>query len=159
LWEGAFSVHPMTSTTIPAGSQSWHNTTGNSFRYVITVPGEYNYKCEVHTGMRGSFTVDNGTAVGMSAALHRRSRVPALSVTGMRHSENLTIRIVTERPGMAELQVTDLHGVNIASIKNMGMTTGINHVRLKGAAAPGWYCIRMKFNGAETGHPLTVIHY
>ena len=34
-WEGDFSVHPLSSTTLPAGAATWHVATGTRFTYVI----------------------------------------------------------------------------------------------------------------------------
>jgi plastocyanin len=57
-WEGDFSVHPLSSTVIPAGSESWHVSSGNTFSYVITIPGTYKYRCDLHTDMTGEFQAD-----------------------------------------------------------------------------------------------------
>ena len=64
-WEGDFTMHPLTSTTIPTGAASWQNTTGTAFKYVIEVPGSYDYHCEIHytIGMAGSFTVSATVAM------------------------------------------------------------------------------------------------
>ena len=65
-WRGDFSSHPLSSTTIPAGAASWHHATGTVFDYVVTVPGSYNYRCDIHwsLGMVGSFVA---TATGVEA--------------------------------------------------------------------------------------------
>ena len=58
-WVGDFTMHPLSSTTIPTNAQTWHVTSGSSFNYRITVAGDYNYKCDLHVGagMTGSFKV------------------------------------------------------------------------------------------------------
>jgi plastocyanin len=59
--------HTTTSLTIPAGATAWDNafsaTPGQTFMYVITVAGTYNYQCNYHyaMGMTGSFTVTGTT--------------------------------------------------------------------------------------------------
>jgi len=57
-WNGS-SIHTTTSTSVPNGASSWnHNfATAATFQYVITTAGTYNYKCNNHAGMTGSFTV------------------------------------------------------------------------------------------------------
>lgn len=57
-WQGPFSVHPLSSTSVPAGASAWHNGTGTVFDYVVGIPGAYNYQCDVHggLGMVGAFT-------------------------------------------------------------------------------------------------------
>lgn len=63
-WVGSFSVHPLSSTTIPANAATWHVAAGNSFSYRIAVAGQFNYKCDVHPGMIGSFTVSATRVIG-----------------------------------------------------------------------------------------------
>ncbi len=55
-WEGSFSFHPLSSVTIPQDAASFNVTSGTTFSYPVLVAGTYNYKCDVHTGMNGSFT-------------------------------------------------------------------------------------------------------
>lgn len=74
-WKGDFTMHPLSSTTIPAGALSWHNGTGTVFDYVVAGPGTYNYHCDVHFsfGMVGSFV-----AAVTSVDNDQNSRLPAL---------------------------------------------------------------------------------
>jgi plastocyanin len=57
-WQGDFSMHPLSSTSVPNGAASFHNTAGSSFSYHVTVAGTYHYQCDIHfsIGMVGSFT-------------------------------------------------------------------------------------------------------
>ena len=56
-WQGNFSFHPLSSTTIPAGANPWHVASGSTFDYVITVAGAYSYQCDAHQpAMAGSFS-------------------------------------------------------------------------------------------------------
>jgi|GEM_PF-6876220 plastocyanin len=63
-WRGDFSVHPLSSTSVPSGAAAFSNSSGTQFDYVIKVAGSYRYQCDVHfsIGMVGSFTV-TGTSV------------------------------------------------------------------------------------------------
>jgi plastocyanin len=64
-WDWVSGNHTTTSTTIPAGAAGWSHSLNsqdgnNSFIYVPTVTGTYNYKCNIHpTQMTGSFTVSS----------------------------------------------------------------------------------------------------
>lgn len=59
--------HTTTSLTVPAGAAAWDDTLFNDipqhyyFDYVVSVPGEYNYKCTPHynngNGMKGTISV------------------------------------------------------------------------------------------------------
>jgi plastocyanin len=64
-WEGAFSSHPLSSTTIPAGAATWHSASGSVFAYVVTVAGIYHYQCDFHvgSGMFGQFSANPSTGV------------------------------------------------------------------------------------------------
>lgn len=59
-WVLVFGEHTTTSTTIPAGAAVWNNpinAANQSFKYVPTVAGTYNYRCNIHPTMLASFTV------------------------------------------------------------------------------------------------------
>lgn len=73
VFSGNFAAHPLSSTTIPSGAQSFHVSSGNSFTYVVTVAGTYNYRCDFHSdlGMNGSFTASvlSGTGDPLAGSL------------------------------------------------------------------------------------------
>lgn len=96
-WQGDFSIHPLSSTTIPAGAATWLVTTGTVFNYVVQDAGTYNYQCNIHfiIGMIGSFT----TADSLTAPL---VLLPPDNVTGVSTSPRLTWNSVS---GAASYQV------------------------------------------------------
>ena len=57
-WQGTFSSHPLSSTSVPLGAASFQNGSGSTFSYLVQVPGNYNYECDIHgfSGMTGSFS-------------------------------------------------------------------------------------------------------
>lgn len=60
-WKWINGSHTTTSTVVPAGASSWNhpiNSTSQTFDYIVTVPGDYNFQCAIHFGMGmvGSFT-------------------------------------------------------------------------------------------------------
>jgi len=59
VWTLISGTHTTTSTVVPAGAATWDYTfTGvsDTYTYIITVPGVYEYLCSFHpTTMRGSF--------------------------------------------------------------------------------------------------------
>lgn len=67
VWMGDFSEHTLTLVKAPAGARGFKGIeTGSTFRYIVTVPGRYDYVCEDHVdqGMIGSFTaVASGTKI------------------------------------------------------------------------------------------------
>jgi plastocyanin len=70
-WEGSFTNHPLSSTSVPQGAQTFHSATGSTFSYNVQVGGTYNYECDLHaaSGMTGSFVAsvtgveDQGTSL------------------------------------------------------------------------------------------------
>jgi plastocyanin len=66
-WLYDIGFHTTTSTDIPAGADSWDapmQSIGDTYSYVPTVPGTYNYVCIYHqnSGMVGSFVVSSSAA-------------------------------------------------------------------------------------------------
>jgi len=79
-WQGDFTLHPMSSTTIPSGALSWNAIAGTIFNYVVTAVGNYDYQCDVHGGfgMVGSFV-----AVDYSPLATPNLLQPTNSATGV----------------------------------------------------------------------------
>src|SRR3972149_2724295 len=56
LWMWETNFHSSTSTSVPVSANAWDSGTLNSgatFKYVVSVAGEYKYKCTPH-GFTGS---------------------------------------------------------------------------------------------------------
>ena len=65
IWQGSFSKHPLTLTKAPSGAAGIHHIdSGSSYRYVVTIPGSYEYQCDKHAddGMTGSFVASAASA-------------------------------------------------------------------------------------------------
>jgi hypothetical protein len=58
-------MHPLSSTSVPAGAQSFHQASGSVFSYPVTVTGMYLYQCDFHVslGMTGSFNASAVTGI------------------------------------------------------------------------------------------------
>jgi plastocyanin len=110
-WDGDFGPHVLSSTTIPAGAASWHNATGTTFRYVITVAGSYNYQCDIHVslGMIGSFTA-SGSAVReiprLSGVLSRNSQLRIVASPTL----TPTLEFQIQSPSVVRLELLDMKG-------------------------------------------------
>lgn len=68
FWDNSAGDHTTTSAIIPAGALSWDaaiNGTSQTFTYVVTKPGSYDYICSFHAamGMIGHFNATGGTGV------------------------------------------------------------------------------------------------
>jgi plastocyanin len=59
VWTGDFDEHSLSLMKAPAGAKGFKSIqSGHTFRYIVTVPGRYDYQCDDHVdqGMIGSFT-------------------------------------------------------------------------------------------------------
>ena len=58
-WTLVAGLHTTTSTSVPAGAATWNYAftgPGDTYSYVVTVEGVYEYVCLNHPGMNGSFS-------------------------------------------------------------------------------------------------------
>lgn len=58
IWTLVSGTHTTTSTSVPAGASSWDYTfsgPGDSYSYIVTVEGIYEYHCSIHPDMKASF--------------------------------------------------------------------------------------------------------
>lgn len=124
-WEGDFSMHPLSSTSVPAGASSFHQGSGTVFTYVVTVAGTYLYQCDVHSasGMTGSF---------MALATGVENVQSSLRPTAFRLEQNFpnpfnptTVRSF-DLPVQAfvSMKVYNLIGQEVATIVNENMAAG-----------------------------------
>ena len=64
-WQGDFSMHPLSSVSVPTGAIVFHQGSGSEFSYIVTTAGMYNYQCDFHfsAGMMGSFSASITTGI------------------------------------------------------------------------------------------------
>lgn len=147
-WQGDFTMHPLSSTTIPAGAQTWHNAAGSSFSYRIAIPGTYNYQCDVHVslGMVGSFNA-NPSAVTYLAPSLVADRTTIVTMT---NSGKSSIRFTVPGTQRVLLSIMDLQGRALATIMDRSLTAGTYSVPLNGAIkAKGIYFVTLQGLGGS----------
>ena len=136
-WEGSFSAHPLSSTSVPDGASTLHNGTGDTFSYVVTVSGTYDYQCDVHfsLGMIGSFTAivsgfqDNAsTVVPEVFRLEQNFPNPFNPVT--------TIGYDIPRASEVVLNVYNVLGENIATLVSARQPAGHYEVKWNAGNSP-----------------------
>ncbi|HUI93470.1 MAG TPA: plastocyanin/azurin family copper-binding protein [Chitinivibrionales bacterium] len=150
-WIGDFSVHPLSSTTIPTGAQSWHNGGGTSFQYVIKVAGTYHYQCDVHfsIGMTGSFTA-NGSGVKNLGQNGRslQNGVFLLVNTGNPRMPSITYGV--PQAGPVRVEVFDLLGNSMSLAVFRRQEAGMHSVPLDARFFPaGIYFVRLTCGETE----------
>ncbi len=154
-WEGDFSMHPLSSTSVPAGAQSFHEGSGSVFIYPVTVAGTYQYQCDVHfsLGMVGSFTASPATAVENGRISYRPD---AFSLkqnfpNPLNPSTVISYQIATS--SHVTLNVYNVLGEEVATLVNETEEPGEYSVKFDGSKLPsGVYFYRMNagnFNAVE----------
>jgi plastocyanin len=156
-WEGDFSVHPLSSTSVPAGAASFHHTSGGIFAYHITVAGTYQYQCDVHAslGMTGSFTA---LVTGIEDS--RASLRPGAFKLDQNYPNpfNPTTMISFDLPfqSFVSIKVYNLVGQEVATIVNENMPAG-SYARIWNAASvpSGVYFYRLQARAIADGRGST----
>ncbi len=157
-WEGDFAVHPLSSTTIPVNAQSWHVSSGTSYSYTIVEPGAYQYKCDVHSGMTGSFQA-GASGIGNSLLPPGHSEPVKLTViASMGSKKNLLVNISLPSSGPAVLQIIDLNGREIGTLLDRVLSQGTYSIPLTGTPPDGLYYIRLNCDGGESGLMFNSLH-
>ncbi len=125
IWTVSGSIpHTTTSTEVPIGANTWDHPfsgSGDTYSYVITIPGNYNYYCFYHgvsNGMTGSFTATS-TQTGVQNVNQLQALQPLNPFTGM-------VRVYYDRPGTVE--IFNVLGAKMAEqkISNTNSVTTIN---------------------------------
>jgi plastocyanin len=151
-WQGNFSFHPISSTSVPAGADTWQNSTGTTFDYVIKVAGAYTYQCDVHApAMVGSFS-----AVLTGVEDTRSGSEPAMFRLGQNFPNpfNPATVIGYQLPARSavKLSVYSLLGSEVAVLVNGVEGAGSHEVRFDAAGLPsGVYLYRLAARSVDGG--------
>ena len=123
-WQGSFSSHPLSSTSVPQGAASFQNGSGSSFSYLVTVQGTYNYKCDIHAGMTGSFSA----AV---SSVEENAALPDIFQLDQNYpnpfNPSTTIAFTLPKAEYVDLKIFDSLGKEVARIVTDKLDPG-NHV-------------------------------
>jgi plastocyanin len=164
-WQGAFTFHPLSSTTIPAGAQSWSASSSTTFSYVVSVPGTYNYQCDVHQpAMVGSFSTPlAGVSQGAS------DEVPVRIMLGQNYPNpfnptttiEYSIGAVSGQQSAASkvrLAVYDLLGREVALLADGSMLPGRYHATFNAAQlGSGMYIYKLTADGMSFARSMTLV--
>jgi plastocyanin len=159
-WEGDFSMHPLSSTTIPANAASWHMGSGTSFNYVISVSGTYAYHCDIHAGlgMTGSFTASEAS-VQQGVPWANAARPNTVMFVDAFAPGKSSVSFFVPSAGFVALEVFDLLGHKVATLVNQIKEAGTYDVTL-GPAVPahGYYFVKLSAGGVEIVKTLRVFN-
>jgi plastocyanin len=101
MWDNSAGAHTTTSTNIPPGAVAWNqqiNQSAQTFTYVPTIGGSYNYHCSIHSGMIGHFTVI------ASAGIQIIQPTTSMSLIGINSSTN-ELKLIYNISETSELQI------------------------------------------------------
>ena len=144
-WEGDFSMHPLSSTSVPSGAATFHMGSGTSFSYVIHDAGTYDYRCDVHVsiGMVGSFTAA-ASAVLRHAGVITNSASVALFTSGGRTFGRLSLTTGEFVSG----SLFGLDGRKLATVINTRLGPGVYAISLSNRVR-GMQVFRISAGGRE----------
>ncbi|MDR3627646.1 MAG: T9SS type A sorting domain-containing protein [Ignavibacteriaceae bacterium] len=159
-WQGDFSMHPLSSTSVPTGAVTFHQGSGSVFSYIVTTPGMYNYQCDFHfsAGMTGSFN-----ALNLTNIKNNRTSFPKGTFRleqNFPNPFNPTTLISFEIPFQAMVSITvyNLIGQKVATLVNENMTAGSYSKSWNAAAIPsGVYIYRLQAGALAATRKLILI--
>jgi hypothetical protein len=158
-WEGSFSSHPLTSTTIPGGAAGWHAATGNVFIYEVKTAGTYHYKCDLHAGagMVGQFTA-NATAVEEKEPTVLPGTYELDQNYPNPFNSSTNVRFTVSKPGDAVLSLYDASGRTLFQELRQSVQPGDHVFNLDLSAYPsGNYFYRLSFDHTSQVRKMTLI--
>ncbi len=158
-WQGDFETHPLRSTTIPAGAQSWTNSIGTAFFYVVQIPGSYLYQCEVHAPeMSGSFTATAATAVDDKASPTQPSvfQLEQNYPNPFNPSTRITYSVAETSP--VSLRIFNAIGEEVSTLVTGIQEPGSHEVDFDGTGLPtGMYLYRLEAGGSTATKRLILL--
>ncbi|MFI5172864.1 MAG: plastocyanin/azurin family copper-binding protein, partial [Chitinophagales bacterium] len=116
FWDNSAGDHTTTSTSVPDGALTWDApiaASSQTFIYVVTLPGSYNYKCTIHAGMgmTGNFNATGGTAIESNDPSH------SINLNSLVKDGQLQINYSIENASLVSINLIDETGRLIQSVE------------------------------------------
>lgn len=124
-WDNSAGSHTTTSVSVPSGAANWDqpiDASNQVFEYVVTIPGNYNYKCSFHgdaMGMVGSFNATGSTAVNNIASGSYFNLYNNIVTNAIQITFNLS------RDYLVRLRLYDMKGILIKDLSEATHPAGI----------------------------------
>ncbi len=159
-WQGTFDSHPVRSTIIPAGAESWSNGSGTAFIYIVPLPGTYNYTCDFHgPSMSGSFTAAVSSLNGDTG-----SRQPGEYALGQNYpnpfnpTTTITYTLQGPQPARVKLAVYNLLSQEVAVLVNETQSAGSHTVTFNAAGlSSGIYLYTLTAAGIDRTRRMVLL--
>lgn len=150
----SLNPHTTTSTTIPAGATAWNraiNSTTPTFDYRVTVAGTYNYHCNIHPGITGSFTATGG------ASINEYVSDSDFTVNGNLVRDAIRITINLKRAYPIRLQLYDMKGTLVKELNNNDYAPGIyTEIYPVSDMAKGFYLLRLETANSRVAKKIII---
>jgi plastocyanin len=138
IWQGNFSTHPLEAKIVPAGAEFFFNTSGSSFSYIATVPGTYTYRCDNHSEMTGSFTVENPAGLTKPLQVQKSIRIFPTRTDGdvnidpgIFSRKNTSLHVDVYNALGQKLQTIQISGEEISNLRLHNLNKGIYLLAIK----------------------------
>lgn len=156
-WVGDFTSHQLQSVSIPGGALPFGPiSSGSSFKYAVTVEGQYGYRCNFHfsLGMVGGFTA--GTA---SVKDESGNGVATLSSNYPNPFAGSTkICYTLANPATVSLKVFDINGKEVINLVSEHQNSGSYEVSFNtGGLVNGTYIYKLQAGDAVLTKQMIVI--
>lgn len=158
-WQGDFTMHPLSSVSVPAGAVTFHQATGTVFTYVVLIAGAYNYRCDFHfsSGMTGSFTAASITGI----SIYRTSQPLAFQLEQNYPNPFNPVTIISfDIPvnSFVSINVFNLIGQKVSVLVNENMAAGSYSKSWNAASLPsGVYIYKLQAGALTATKKLVLI--
>jgi plastocyanin len=154
MWNGDFTRHTTTSTSVPPGAAAWNfgQVSATTFSYVIQAVGVYNYRDNADTTrtMVGSFTA--GLLLGPKSSMPQSGAGTdgRISVIAVAKTGNPVVQFFVPSTQPVTLEIINLRGESVATVINTTLSAGTYTVPIGNKIrAAGVYFFKLNGRGAE----------
>jgi plastocyanin len=163
-WEGDFSSHPLSSTSVPPGALTFHQDSGTVFSYLVEVEGTYNYRCDFHylDGMTGSFvSTTTGVEEGQNVQIPDTYRLEKNYPNPFNPNTIIGFQLPVKEH--VELRIYNRLGQEVRTLVNEQYTMGSHNVVWDGrddrgrSVASGLYVYRLKAGGFVSTETMILV--
>jgi plastocyanin len=158
-WQGDFTMHPLSSVTIPAGASVFHQATGSAFTYIVTAAGTYNYHCDFHfnSGMTGLFVASSVTGIRNRTSSQQGNFRLQQNYPNPFNPETI-ISFDIPAQAFVSINVFNIIGQKVATLVNENMAAGSYSKSWDAASLPsGVYIYRLQTGTLTATKKLVLI--
>lgn len=136
-------------TSLPAGAATWNemiNSTSQTYSYVITVAGTYNYTCLFHPGMDGTINATVSSIIQTSSSLPERYNLNQNYPNPFNPSTNIKFDIVNA--GFVKITIYNSLGKEVETLVNDNLSPGSYQIDWNASAvSSGVYFYKLETQG------------